>query len=127
VSTDRELPVRVRAETLRKEVLRGPGLRPQHIRLDTVVFRQLGHHVVLVDHNDGLGLGLQRRPGVLVHRGDLRTQTPGNHGVRGKHGVSDWRLVQLRAELRFPLEDCGRGERPVSGHVSDVRGICELR
>jgi len=125
VSTVRELPVRVRAETLRKEVLRGSGLRSQHIRLDTVVVCQLGYHVVLVDHNDGNGLGLQRRPGVLVHRRDLRTQTQGNHGMRCKHGVSDRSLVQLRAELRFPLEDCGRDERPVSGHVSDVRGICE--
>jgi len=125
VSTDRELHVRVRAETLRKEVLRGSGLRSQHIRLDTVVLRQLGYHVVLVDHNHGDRLGLQRRPGVLVHRRDLRTQTPRNHGMRGKHGVSDRRPVQLRAELRFPLEDCGRDERPVSGHVSDVRGICE--
>lgn len=126
MSTDRELPVRVRAETLRKEVLRGSGLRSQHIRLDTVVLRQLGYHVILVDHNDGNGLGLQRRPGVLVYRRDLRTQTPGNHGLRDKHGVSDRRLVQLRAKLLFPLEDCGRDKRPVSGHVSDVRGICEF-
>jgi len=126
VSTDRELLVRVRTKTLRKEVLRDSGLRSQHIRLDTVVLRQLGYHVVLVDHNDGNGLGLQRRPGVLVHRRDLRAQTPGNHGMRDKHGVPDRRLVQLRSELRFPLEDCGRDERPVSGHVSDVCGICEF-
>lgn len=126
MSTDRKCPFRIRAETLRKKVLRGPGLRSQHIRLDTVVVCQLGYHVVLVDHNDGHGIGLQRRPGVLVHRRDLRTQTPRNHGVRDKHGVSDRRLVQLRTELRFPLEDCGRDERPVSGHVSDVRDICKF-
>lgn len=126
MSTDRELPVRVRTETLRKEILRGSGLRSQHIRLDTVVLRQLGYHVVLVNHNDGNGLGLQRRPGVLVHRRDLRTQTPGNHGLRDKHGVFDRRLVQLRAKLLFPLEECGRDKRPVSDHVSDVRDICEF-
>lgn len=109
MSTDRKYPIRIRAETLREEVLRGFGLRSQHIRLDAAVVRQLGYHVVLVDHYDGHGLGLHRRSSVLVHRRDLRTQTPRNHGVRGEHGVSDRRLVQLRTELRLPLEDGGRG------------------
>jgi len=126
VSTDRECTVRIRAKTLRKEVLRGSGLRSQHLRLDTAVVRKLGYHVVLVDHNDGHGFGLQRWPGVLVHRRDLRTETPGNHVLRDKHGVPNRRLVQLRAELRFPMEDRGGDERPVSGHVSDASDICEF-
>jgi len=108
VSTDWELSVRVRAKTLWKEVLRGSGLRAQHLRLDTVVVCQLGYHVVLVDHNDGHGPGLQRWSRVLVYRRDLRTKTPGNHVVRSKYGVSDRSVVQLRTGLRFPLEDRGR-------------------
>lgn len=126
MSTDRQLSVRVRTKALRKEVLRGSGLRSQHLRLDAAMVRKLGNHVVLVDHNDGHGFGFHRWPGVLVHRRDLRTETPGNHVLRDKHGVPDRRLVQLRAELRFPMENRGRGERLVSGHMSDPSGICEF-
>lgn len=44
--------------------------------------------------------------------------------MRGKHGVSDRCLVQLRAGFRFPLEDGGRDERHVPGLVSAASGVC---
>lgn len=126
MSADRKLSVRLRAEALREKVVRGVRVFAQHHRLDDIVVRQLGKHALRVYNDDGIGLGLQRRPGVLVHRRGLRAQAPGHHVLRGKHGLSDRHIVHLRSGLRLPLENGGVTERVVPHTVSAAGRIREF-
>jgi len=127
VSTVRQLSVRLRAEALREEVVRSAGLLAQYRRLDNPVVRQFGEHALLVHVDDGFGSGLQRRPGVLVHRRGMRAEAPGHHVVRGKHGVPDRHIVHILSGLRVPLENGGVAERAVPRPMSVPGRVCEFR
>lgn len=125
VPTVRKHPVRLRASAFRQKELHGSGVFAQRLRMDPVVVRRLRQHAVLVLIDDGPGLGLHRRPGVFLRRGDLRTKTPGHHVVRHKHVLSDRDAVLLRSGLRFSLENRSRTQRHLPGDVSAARHIRE--
>lgn len=124
--TGRELFVGLHAAVLRQESVRHHGLRAQHRRLDNTVVRQLGSDAVHVHADDGFRFGFHRWSRVLVHRRDLRAQTPGHYVVRDQHGLPDRNNGQLRSGLRVPLEDRGHAEHDVPVRVHPPHRVREL-
>lgn len=127
MSTVGEFHGRLRAKSVREKVVHDSGVFAQRVRLVDAVARQLGVDLVRVHTDDGLGPGLQRRPGVLVRGRDLRTQTQGYHVVRDKHGLPDRHDVQLRVGFYRPLENRGPVELFVPDRLSRAGRVCEYR
>lgn len=125
--TDRKFAVGLRAKTLRKEVLHVLRLHSQYCRLDNADLRQLGDHAGALDRNHGHGPRLHRRPSVLLHRGDLRVETPGRDVLFGQHGLSVGHDVQLLVGFRLPLADRGHAKPDLSGPVPIPVDVGEFR